>query len=242
MSVLNYYIKLGINQYTVNATCPWHFLKCWKCHVFWTFPLSNNWHGVRFPYHSENLTFTWDFCGQRHMACRCISYNIQKVDIYMWFLWTTAHGMPLHFLCCSEIWDLNEISLDNDTRHAVTFPILFRNLTFTFDSFGQWHMACRYISYTVQNLTFTWDSFGQWCMVCHYISYTLQKFDIYMRFLWSTTHGMLLHFLYYSEISHVHEISLVNDTLYAITLPVLFRNLTSTVHEISLVKMQSHFL
>ena len=84
-----YYTKLRVNQYAVNVTCPWHFLKHWKYHVSWTFPLPSNWHVVRFPYYSENLTFTWDFLGQWHMACHYISYAIQKFDIYIWFLWST---------------------------------------------------------------------------------------------------------------------------------------------------------
>ena len=186
-------------------------------------------------------------------------YTAQKSKIYIRLSWSMAHGVPLHFLYCSEIWHLFEISLvknpwhaitfptlfrnlhwheiplDSDKWNAVTFPILFRNLTFTWDSFGQWHMACRYISYTIQkfdiymrflwtitfpilfrNLTFKWDFLGQWHMACRYIFYTVQKFDIYIRFLWTMTHGMSLHFLYCSEIWHLLKIPLVNDAWHAV--------------------------
>ena len=142
----------------------------------------------------------------------------------MRFPWSTTHGMPLHSLHYSEIWHLHEISLVNDTWHAIAFPILFRNLIFKWDFLGQRHMACRYISYTIQK--FKWDFLGQQHMACLYIPYTIQKCDIYMRFPWSTTHEMLLHFLYYSKIWHLHEIPLVNDTWHAVTFPILFKNLT----------------
>ena len=101
----------------------------------------------------------------------------------MRFLWSTTHVMPLNFLYCS---------------------------------------------------TFTWHFLGQWHMACCYISNTVQKFD--MRFPWSMTNGMPLYFLYYSEIWHeislviwhmggcyiwhLHVISLVNDTWHAITFPI----------------------
>ena len=69
------------------------------------------------------------------------------------------------------------------------------------------------------------------------ISYTVQKFDIYMRFPWSTTHNVplnflycseiwdflgqwqLLHFLYCSEIWHLHDISMVSNTWHVVTFP-----------------------
>ena len=76
-------------------------------------------------------------------------------EMYMRFLWSTTHGMLLHFLYCLKIWHLYEISC---IWHFVTFPILLRSLTFTWNSFGQEHMTCCYIS---------------------------QKFDIYMKFPWS---------------------------------------------------------
>jgi len=41
-----------------------------------------------------------------------------------------------------------------------------------------------------------------------------------MRFLWLTTHGMLLHFLCYSEIWYLHDIFLVNDTWHAVAFPI----------------------
>ena len=31
------------------------------------------------------------------------------------------YGMPLHFLYCSEIWHLHEISMVNDTLHTIKF-------------------------------------------------------------------------------------------------------------------------
>ena len=130
------------------------------------------------------------------MACCYISIllSIQKFDICLRFPWSMTHGMLLHFLYYSEIWHLHEVTLVNDTWHAIIFPILFRNLTCTWDFLGQWHMACCYITYAIQ------------------------KFDIYLKFPWSTTHGMPLYFLYYSEIWHLHEISLVSDTWHAVTL------------------------
>jgi len=119
-----YHTKLGVNQYTVNVTCPWHFLKRWKyvmcprhflyqtinvlldflTTVYRKFEISlvnDIWRAVTFPILFRNLTFTWDFLGQRHMAGRYISYTVQKFGIYM-----------RYFL-------------------------------------GQWHIACHYISYTV---------------------------------------------------------------------------------------------
>jgi len=152
------------------------------------------------------------------MACHYIPYTIQKFDIYMRFPWLMTHGMPLHFLYYSEIWYLNEISLVNDTWHAVTFPILFRNLNEISLVNNTWHAFTFPILF--RNVTFTWDFHGQQHMKCCYISYTIQKFDIYMRSLWSTTHGMLLHFLYYSK-----NLTF-NNAWHAITFPILFRNLT----------------
>ena len=83
------------------------------CDISWnvgnvrTFPLPKNWHVIiRFPYYSQNLTFMWHFLGQWHVACRYISYTIQKFDVYMRFPWSRSmiHGMPLYFLHYSEIW------------------------------------------------------------------------------------------------------------------------------------------
>ena len=86
----------------------------------------------------------------------------------------------LDFLTIHKIWHLCDTSLVNNTWHAVIFPILFRNLMFTWDFLGH----------------------DQWYKACQYISYTIQKFDIYMRFPWSRSmiHGMPLYFLHYSEI------------------------------------------
>ena len=77
------------------------------------------------------------------------------------------------------------IPLVKNTWHAVTFPILLRNLTFTWNSFGQEHMTCCYISQKFDNymkffwsqctimtkiLTFTWDSqlfsYVKRCIIC----------------------------------------------------------------------------
>ena len=46
------------------------------------------------------------------------------------FLYQTIDVL-LDFLTIQKILHLHEISLVNDTWHAVAFPILFRNLTFT---------------------------------------------------------------------------------------------------------------
>ena len=103
MSVLNLLYQTWQYNSTANVTWLWHFLKHWKCHASWTFPLPNKWHVVRVPFYSE-------------------------------------------------IWHLHEISMVNNTWHAVTFPILFRNLTFTWHFHSQRHKACCYISYTVQKI------------------------------------------------------------------------------------------
>ena len=83
--------------------------------------------------------------------------------------------------------------------------------------------ACHYLSYTVQKFEVSLVK-NTW----YVISY--QKFDIYMRFRWSMKHGMLLTFLYRSEIWHLHETSMVNNTWYANKFSLVFGNLTFTVH------------
>jgi len=195
--------------YSENLTFTRHFL------------INDTWHTVTFLYMLfRNLSFTWDFLdqwhmaccyihflyyseiwhllGQQHMACRYISYSYYSK---IWHLHdvTLVNDMwhTVKFLYYSKIWHLHEISFVNDTWHAVTFPMLFRSLTFTWRFLAQWCMVCCIL---FRNLTFTWDFLGQRHMACCYISYAIQKFDIYLRFLWSMIHGMLLHFLYYSEI------------------------------------------
>ena len=76
----------------------------------------------------------------------------RKFDIYMTFpRSTTQRHMAYHY-------------------HAVTFPMLFKNLAFTWDSLDNdvWYAITFPILFI--NLTFTWDS------------------------LWSRTHGMLMLF------------------------------------------------
>jgi len=91
-------------------------------------------------------------------ACHYISYAVQNFDIYMRFLWSTAHGKLLHFVYCSEIWHLHEIPLVNDTWYAVTFPILFRNLKISLVN-DTWHAITLPILF--RNLTSTWNFLGQ---------------------------------------------------------------------------------
>ena len=122
---------IGGNQYTINVTCLWH--------------------GI--PLTFLNLTFTWDFHGQRYMACFPILFS-------QWH-------MACHYF--SEILHLYEISLNNTwhaikfsinliftwnfhTWHAITFPTLFRNYLYenSLDS-NTWHAPILF-----RNLKFTW--------------------------------------------------------------------------------------
>jgi len=115
------------------------------------------------------------------------------------FLYQTI-DMLLDFLTIQKIWHIHEISLVNNTWFH--FPEIWHWHEILL---GQQHMRFLWsmthgMPLHFRNFTFTWDFLGLWHMACYYISYTIQTFDNCMRFPWSLTHGMLLHCLYCSEI------------------------------------------
>ena len=86
---------------------------------------------------------------QPMVACHYISYTVQK--FYISSGNNTWHAVTFPILVRNLTLILH---LVKDTWHAVAFPILFIYIRFC------WWM-CHYISMLFRNLTFTWDFLGQ---------------------------------------------------------------------------------
>ena len=137
------------------------------------------------------------FSGIWHIYMRIPWNNIwyvvtfQEFAIYMRIPWSMTYGMLLHFLhvlfrnltfawkflgrwhmACHYISYNLKFAWVNDTKHAITFTVLFRN---SHEIFLVKHVAAFLYSWEIWRL-------HEISLQLPYISYSAQNFEIYMRF------------------------------------------------------------